>query len=134
MAEFPLLVCSWIEQESRGGSIGVIGLFRREVLERQGNRLLGEINLALPLGWQAIGYLLGAVALAGALFVSTASYTRLATVPGRLIPEAGVAVILPSRAERLKLVASMTVTARIVTRKQSILQWLVEPFVAVSQR
>ena len=102
MAEFPLLVCSWIEQESRGGSIGVIELFRREVLERQGNRLLGEINLALPLGWQAPAYLLGAVALAGALFESTASYTRLATVPGRLIPEAGVAVILPSRAGVLR--------------------------------
>ena len=41
---------------------------------------------------------------------------------------------IASRAERLKLVASMTVTARIVTRKQSILQWLVEPFVAVAQR
>lgn len=75
----------------------MIELFRKEVLERRGSRLLGEINLALPVGWQLLGYLFAAAVIAAVVFLSFASYTRFETVQGSVVPDGGVAAVVPSR-------------------------------------
>ena len=60
--------------------------------------MLGDVAIAVPLAWQSIGYLIfGGVAAAG-LFLALASYSRVETVTGVIIPDKGVAAIIPSRA------------------------------------
>jgi len=60
--------------------------------------LSGDVAIAVPLAWQSIGYLIfGGVAAAG-LFLLLASYSRVETVTGVIIPDKGVAEIIPSRA------------------------------------
>lgn len=72
-------------------------LFRREAAEHRSDRLHGDVSLAPPLSWQAIGFLLlGALVLAVAFFAS-ASYSRVQTAPGTIELDTGVAAIWPSR-------------------------------------
>jgi membrane fusion protein len=72
-------------------------MFRSEVLNRRRDRLAGNVSIAVPIAWQAIGYLfLGGLIVAGA-FLSLAGYSRVETVGGVLVPEAGVTMIVPSR-------------------------------------
>ena len=72
-------------------------LFRKEVLEHRGDRLHGDVNIAVPVSWQAIGYLLlGALVIAG-VFLATASYSRVETVAGAVVLDKGLAEIVPSR-------------------------------------
>lgn len=75
----------------------MIELFRKEVLERQGTRLQGDIFLALPLRWQALGYLLFASLVAASVFLFTTSYTQYENVSGVVAPEKGVAPVVPTR-------------------------------------
>ena len=72
-------------------------LFRAEVMRRSSDQLHGTINLALPLGWQLIGYLLLATLVITGIFLASASYGRVVSVPGAVTLEAGVATIVPSR-------------------------------------
>tara|TARA_B100000678_G_scaffold253024_1_gene229348 strand:+ start:1659 stop:2894 length:1236 start_codon:yes stop_codon:yes gene_type:complete len=74
-----------------------ISLFRQEVVEARKDRLPGEINVALPVSWQAIGFLLAIILLTAILFFSFASYARVQTVPGVIVPDSGVAAVVPSR-------------------------------------
>jgi membrane fusion protein len=76
----------------------LIELFRREVLERRASKLHGDINLALPLGWQLMGYMFLGTLVAGAIFLSAATYTRVETVSGTIVPDKGVAAVVPTRA------------------------------------
>ncbi len=73
-------------------------LFRSEAIAFRAERLNGEINLALPLGWQAIGYLLLSMLLITAIFLFSASYARVETVSGQITPDKGIAVAVPTRA------------------------------------
>ncbi|WP_243444797.1 HlyD family secretion protein [Sphingosinicella humi] len=74
-----------------------MSLFRKEALEYRADRLHGEVNLALPVSWQLIGYgLLAALAIA-LLFLAVASYSRVETVPGAVVLDRGVAPIVPTR-------------------------------------
>ncbi len=73
-------------------------LFREEVIAHRADRLHGDVNLALPVSWQIIGYgLLGALVIA-ATFLSLASYARVETVAGSIVADRGVATIVPTRA------------------------------------
>ncbi|MEP9359880.1 HlyD family efflux transporter periplasmic adaptor subunit [Sphingomonas sp. KR3-1] len=73
-------------------------LFREEAVKYRADRLHGEVNIAVPLSWQAIGFLI-IVALGIALaFLATASYARVATVSGAITLDTGMATIVPSRA------------------------------------
>jgi membrane fusion protein len=72
-------------------------LFRKEVLTHRADRLHGEVNLAIPLSWQVIGFLI-VIALAAALvFLTTASYARVETVSGAVTLDTGITTIVPSR-------------------------------------
>lgn len=73
-------------------------LFRQEVLDQKADRLTGEVSVAVPLAWQAVGYLMfGGIAIA-ATFTALASYSRIETVGGSIVPDAGVSLVLPTRA------------------------------------
>ena len=72
-------------------------LFRKEVLERRADRLHGDVNLAVPISWQLIGYALLAALIAALLFLSFASYARVENVGGAIVLDRGVASIVPSR-------------------------------------
>jgi len=72
-------------------------LFRKEVLEHRGERLHGDVHLAVPLSWQLIGYLLLAALAVALIFLATASYSRVETVAGAIVLDKGVAPIVPSR-------------------------------------
>lgn len=72
-------------------------LFRSEPLLERRERLSGEVSLAVPVSWQTVGFLLfGSLAIA-LIFLSTASYSRIETVAGRIVPEGGISPVVASR-------------------------------------
>lgn len=74
-----------------------IPLFRPEVLAARKDRLHGDISLAVPLSWQAIGYLLFAALLIALIFLVSAPYSRVETVSGAIVVDKGTAPIVPTR-------------------------------------
>lgn len=74
-----------------------MSLFREEVLRNRADRLQGDVSLALPLSWQAIGFLLLAALVVAIGFLSLASYARTETVAGAIVTDRGVAAIVPTR-------------------------------------
>ena len=72
-------------------------LFRSEVLTQKKDRLSGEVSIAVPLQWQVIGYLIFGALLVAIAFLSLASYSRVETVTGAIVPDKGVAAIIPTR-------------------------------------
>jgi len=72
-------------------------LFREEVLRHRGERLHGDVNVALPTSWQVIGGLLLASIVAALLFLANATYARVENVPGELALDKGLANITPMR-------------------------------------
>nr|WP_294851676.1 HlyD family efflux transporter periplasmic adaptor subunit [uncultured Sphingomonas sp.] len=72
-------------------------LFRKEVLEEKADRLTGEVQVAVPIPWQAIGYLLFGSIAAALIFLALGSYARIETVTGSIVPDAGVSLVLPTR-------------------------------------
>ncbi len=78
-----------------------MNLFRPEVARRRADRLSGDALVMIPVSWQIVTYLIFfSVAIAG-IFLSTASYTRSETVTGVVVPDKGVAFIIPSRSGTL---------------------------------
>lgn len=72
-------------------------LFRSEVLNHKKDRLSGEVSIAVPMPWQAIGYLIFGSVVAALIFLSLATYSRVETVTGVVVPDRGVASIIPTR-------------------------------------
>ncbi|HEX8224285.1 MAG TPA: HlyD family efflux transporter periplasmic adaptor subunit [Allosphingosinicella sp.] len=66
-------------------------------MERRADRLHGDVNLAVPISWQLIGYALLAALIAALLFLSFASYARVENVSGAIVLDRGVASIVPTR-------------------------------------
>jgi membrane fusion protein len=75
----------------------LIQLFRKEVMEYRADRLHGEVNLAIPVRWQAIGYVLLAALIVALIFMFSSSYSRVETVSGLIVPDKGIAVAVPTR-------------------------------------
>lgn len=70
--------------------------FRKEVLERKGNRLFGEVALATPVSTWAVTWLIGAIVAAIAIALFAGSYARKEVVHGWLKPDKGlVRVVSP---------------------------------------
>lgn len=82
-------------------------LFRTQVIEQHASRLHGEVVVSQPLSTKLLaGALFGIFAVA-ALWVSWGTYTRIETVPGRLvtnIPSAEISASQPG------VVSSMAVS------------------------
>jgi len=72
-------------------------LFRREALAHKAERLHGSINIATPMSWQIIGFLLIAALITVVIFLFTGAYARVQIVPGQVALDRGVATIVPSR-------------------------------------
>lgn len=53
--------------------------------------------VAVPISWQSIGYLLLGGVTVALIFLSLASYSRVVTVAGAIVPDTGVSAIIPSR-------------------------------------
>ena len=71
-------------------------IFRKEVMERQGNRLFGEVALATPVSTWAVTWLIGAIVAAIAITLFAGSYARKEVVHGWLKPDKGlVRVVSP---------------------------------------
>lgn len=72
-------------------------IFRSEVVVARSERLAGAVNLAPPVTWQAIGYLLLIAVLMVGCFIATATYSRVTKVDGTIVLDTGVAALVPSR-------------------------------------
>ncbi|MEO1220140.1 MAG: HlyD family efflux transporter periplasmic adaptor subunit [Pseudomonadota bacterium] len=72
-------------------------LFRSEVLNQRKDRLSGDVSIAVPMPWQIIGYLIFGSVIVALIFLSLASYSRVETVTGVVVPDRGVASIIPTR-------------------------------------
>lgn len=73
-------------------------LFREDALRYRADRLHGNVNIATPIAWQAIGFLLLVALIITIVFLSLASYSRVETVSGTIALDKGVATIVPTRA------------------------------------
>lgn len=73
-------------------------LFRSEVLQQKKDRLSGEVSIAIPMPWQVIGYLIFGALIIAIVFLSLATYARVEVVNGAIVPDKGVAAIIPTRA------------------------------------
>lgn len=60
-------------------------------------RLSGDVAITAPASWQAIGYLLFGCVASAAAFLSIATYARVETATGTIVPDAGIAAIVPPR-------------------------------------
>lgn len=66
-------------------------------MEHRADKLFGDVNLAIPLRWQAIGYLLLAILMVTLIFLFSSSYARVETVSGLIVPDKGIAIAVPTR-------------------------------------
>lgn len=66
------------------------GLFRPEAITSQAGRLDGEVILAQPLPSRILGIMAILVVVAGLIFLSTATYARMESVSGWVVPEGGL--------------------------------------------
>jgi len=72
-------------------------LFRQEVLQQKKDRLPGEVSIAIPMPWHFIGYLIFGGLIVAIVFLSLATYSRVETVGGQIVPDKGVSAIIPTR-------------------------------------
>jgi membrane fusion protein len=72
-------------------------MFRPEALTHRADRLSGNVAIAVPITWQAMGYLIFGGLVVALLFLWFASYSRIETVGGVIVPDTGVSQILPMR-------------------------------------
>ena len=74
-----------------------MALFRQEVLDRKVDRLSGDVAIALPTSWQTIGLLLFGALVIALVFLWQAPYSRVQVATGSIVPDKGVAQIVPTR-------------------------------------
>ncbi len=71
-------------------------LFRKQVIERRGSRLLGEVSLASPVSTWVVTWLIGAIVAVIALALLIGGYARKEIVQGWIKPDKGlVRVVSP---------------------------------------
>lgn len=81
-------------------------MFRTEAIGFRKDRLLGDVFVVIPAPWQHVSILITGTVAASLLFLSLASYSRVETATGTITPDAGVAIIVPTRSG---IVASLAV-------------------------
>lgn len=80
-------------------------LFRKEAFRNHASRLAGEVNIATPILWQNIGYALFGSVIAGFIFLLIATYSRVETVTGVIVPDKGVAILMPPRSGTIQSIS-----------------------------
>ncbi|BDW83655.1 secretion protein [Erythrobacter sp. Dej080120_24] len=87
-------------------------LFRSEVLDGASDRLHGEVVLSQPLSTRLFVAALFAIIAIAAIWITTGSYARIETVPGRLvtsIPSAAITAPQPGIVARLAVIEGQSV-------------------------
>lgn len=82
-----------------------MSLFRPEMLAHRSDRLHGEVNLAIPVSWQIVGFGLIVALVLMISFLSIASYARVETVSGSIATDKGVATIVSTRSGLIDAIA-----------------------------
>lgn len=72
-------------------------LFRREVFEHRADRLHGDVQIAVPLSWQVVTFLIAIALFAAVTFFALGTYSRVETVTGAVVIDKGTAPIIPTR-------------------------------------
>lgn len=72
-------------------------LFRNEAIRHRADRLYGSVALIVPVSWQIIGGLLFLGLVSAVVFLSFAPYAQVESVKGVIVPDRGIAAIVPSR-------------------------------------
>jgi len=72
-------------------------LYRPEAIAYASDRLSGDVVVAVPLAWRSVGWLIFSAVVAGLIFLSLASYSRVETVAGVIMPAAGVSSVIAPR-------------------------------------
>jgi membrane fusion protein len=57
-------------------------MFRSEVLTQRADRLAGNVSIAIPVAWQAVGYFLFVSLIVGFAFLSFTTYSRVEVASG----------------------------------------------------
>ena len=99
-------------------------LFRTEALDRQQQRLQGEVSLTRPPALVWLTWLIGGIALLSLLFLVTGNYQRKQTAMGLLQPELGVI--------RLQATAAGVVSQVLVKEGDTVVQG--QPLLQLSSR
>ena len=73
-------------------------MFRTEQQFRNRDRLSGDVALAVPFSWQAIGYLLLGALCTVVVFLALAPFARVEKVIGTIAPDVGIAPAVVTRA------------------------------------
>ena len=72
-------------------------MYRPEAIAYASDRLSGDVVIAVPLAWRSVGWLIFGAVVAGLAFLSLASYSRVETVTGVIVPAAGVSPVIAPR-------------------------------------
>ncbi|MBU2587017.1 MAG: HlyD family efflux transporter periplasmic adaptor subunit [Alphaproteobacteria bacterium] len=72
-------------------------MFRKEVIARRVPGLSGDVFIAVPISWQAIGFLMVCGLFAAITFLSFATYSKTQTAFGSITSDKGIAVVYPTR-------------------------------------
>ncbi|ABV35120.1 toxin secretion, membrane fusion protein [Shewanella sediminis HAW-EB3] len=80
------------------------GIFRRQAVEAQKNKLHGDISLAQPLSIYSVVLALLAIVVATSIFLSFSNYARKETVRGYIVPDKGVIKTHASRSGNVMLI------------------------------
>ena len=103
-------------------------LFRRDALEHQRQRMLGEVIIAQPLSFTLLTILLGLATVAILAFLVLGDYARKERVKGYLIPEGGLVKVYASR---IATVTKVHVTdGQAVRRNQELLSLTADSYLA----
>ncbi len=71
--------------------------FRKFAFAKDADSSRGDVNLAVPMSWQFIGYFFLISIVVVLAFLVTATYARTETVEGSVVLDKGIAPIMPSR-------------------------------------
>ena len=72
-------------------------LFRKEVIKKQGDRLLGEVILSQPISYSILSAFFISATFIGLLFLITNDYSSRQSVRGFLVPDKGIVSVYPSK-------------------------------------
>ena len=73
------------------------GLFRKESIDAQRQRLYGDVVIVQPPKISALAALLFILVIAAILFAAFGTFARSEKVPGYLVPDSGLVRIVPTK-------------------------------------
>lgn len=72
-------------------------MFRPEVVHSDSHEIFASAQIVVPIPWHVVTYLIATSITIGVIFLSSASYSRVETALGTVMPDKGISTILPTR-------------------------------------